>query len=120
MSGAGDVNKDGYDDVIVGSSSEATANGSTTGASYIIYGGEFANNALPNMATSAQALEAQDVLEFSDAADALPAMGEAGSRVAMDSDGVVAGTTASRAEFRHVCVAGEATPLVDTDTATAM
>jgi hypothetical protein len=112
VSGAGDVNKDGYDDLIVGSPSDST--------SYIIYGGEFANNALPNVATSDQALQAQDVIQLSDTADALLAMGEARNHITIDSDGVAADTTISRGEFRHVCVAGEAALLPDTDTAVAV
>src|SRR6185503_2708493 len=95
VSGAGDVNKDGFDDVIVGSSGEATQNGTGTGASYIIYGGEFANNAsltaaggllTTNVAAPEQPLDAHDVLEFSSTTEALFAICEAGNRLNINVD----------------------------------
>ncbi|MCP4934177.1 MAG: hypothetical protein GY927_08230 [bacterium] len=40
VAGAGDVNGDGYDDLIIGARS-ADPNGSNSGASYVVYGGDF-------------------------------------------------------------------------------
>ncbi len=40
VSSAGDVNNDGFSDVIIGAL-QANPNGSTTGASYVVYGGNF-------------------------------------------------------------------------------
>ena len=118
VSGAGDVNKDGFDDLIVGSPSDST--------SYIIYGGEFANNAsltaaggvlTKNATAPARALDAHDVLEFSSTMDALSATGEAGN---INVDAASAVTPISWAGVYQVRATCEATPLVDADMTAAV
>ncbi|MCF2873053.1 integrin alpha, partial [Octadecabacter sp. G9-8] len=44
VSGAGDVNGDGFDDLIVGAPGDDT-NGSSSGASFVIFGGDFSGAA---------------------------------------------------------------------------
>jgi RTX calcium-binding nonapeptide repeat (4 copies)/FG-GAP repeat len=120
VSSAGDVNKDGFDDVIVGSSSETTANGTTSGASYIIYGGDFSSGASPAAAASAglpldsgaTALSLQDVLDVSDAPDAHWSMGGH-----CDTAG---GATVSRFAWLQAAQGNAAALLVDADTTAAM
>jgi hypothetical protein len=117
VSGAGDVNKDGFDDVIVGSSGEAAGN-STEGASYIIYGRDFTGSAsvasAADVAATERVLDARDLLEFS-GADALSAVGE--------SDGsesrTVSATRAGGAVIHQARAAGMELP-ADADVASAV
>ncbi|TBR28113.1 MAG: hypothetical protein EPO10_14685, partial [Reyranella sp.] len=46
VASAGDVNGDGYDDLIIGAS-RADPNGANTGASYVVFGGAFGGSATP-------------------------------------------------------------------------
>ncbi len=66
VSGAGDVNGDGFDDLLVGAP-YADPNGSSSGSSYIVYGGDFTNTA-----TQIGSLgDVDDTLTATDGADVL-------------------------------------------------
>ena len=62
VASAGDVNGDGFDDLIVGAPG-ADPNGTNSGASYVVFGGDFG-------ASSSQ-LRIVDVLDLSDGANRL-------------------------------------------------
>ena len=119
VSGAGDVNKDGFDDLIVGSSTEQTP--SSSGASYIIYGGDFTGSAAlgaaglnaSDAAATEPVLDARDVLDFS-GADALSALGESAgeSRTVRTT----AGSGAEIHQVRAACVE----PPADAEAASAL
>ena len=120
VSNAGDINNDGYDDIIIGAHDKDFSTGADTGAAYVIYGGEKSSMSNINLASIAlDPLTTGFTIGGNSASDMLGrAVGKAGD---MNKDGyndIIVGAYGKSAAY--VIYGGPKSSMLDIDLSTTI